>query len=149
MDTLLQKLPLPARRDEIVQACCRLLDQEVRRKGGFGGLAVKGGYALLKAFKPGAVPEAVEALLDDFLGALEPFHAEHLKAPTGSFGAFMKARGAPIAQALVSVTDRRAEKSKHGSLRGMYQKLRPSALRHVEEAVPGLGDLVDRFYGQG
>ncbi len=146
MSTLLSHLPLPERRAEIVAACRDLLESEVSRKSGLGGFAVKAGYGALKAIKPGVVPEAIDGLLDDFLAALEELHAEHAAAPAGSFGGRMKREAPRVAEALLRVTDRRAEQSKHGTLRGLYRKLRPSALRNVEEAVPGLADLVDRFY---
>jgi hypothetical protein len=146
MGTLLSHLPLPEKRADIVTACRELLEAEVGRKSGLSGFAIKAGYKTLKAIKPGVVTEAIDGLLDDFLEALEELHAEHAAAPAGTFGARMKQQAARVAEALVRVTDRRAEKSRHGTLRGMYHKLRPSALRHVEEAVPGLADLMDRFY---
>ena len=64
----------------------------------------------------------------------------------GTFGGHMRTRDSEVAEALVQVTDRRAEKTKHNSLRKWYKKLRGSAKRNVQEAVPGLGDLVDRYY---
>ena len=142
MDTLTEKLHLSERRGEILDACCRLLDEEVRKKKGVGGLIVKASYKALKAFSSGAVRQTIDALLDEFLHALEPLHVDFQKGSgTGSFGSFMKTRVAPIAEALVGVTDRRAERTKHKSLKGAYRKLRPSAVRHVGEAVPGLAEL--------
>ena len=144
MAKLVDKLPLPDQRKEIVDACTRLLDSEVKKKKGIGGLAVKAGYKVLKAFKPGAVPNLVNALFDDFIEALDKFHAEYDGA--GSFGGYLKTRDSEVAEALVQVTDRRAEKTKHNSLRKGYKKLRGSAKRNVQEAVPGLADLIDRYY---
>ena len=147
MAKLVDKLPLPDRREEIVEACARLLDDEVKKKRGIGGLAVKAAYKVLKAFKPGAVQNTVDALFDDFMEALERFHADYEGAGSaGSFGGYMRTRESEVAEALVQVTDRRAEKTKHNSLRKWYKKLRGSAKRNVQEAVPGLGDLVDRYY---
>jgi hypothetical protein len=144
MAKLTDKLPLPDQRKEIVDACTRLLDAEVKKKRGIGGLAVKAGYKVLKAFKPGAVPNLVDGLFDDFIEALDKFHADYDGA--GSFGGYLKARESEVAEALVQVTDRRAEKTKHKSLRKGYKKLRGSAKRNVQEAVPGLADLIDRYY---
>lgn len=144
MAKLVDKLPLPDKRKEIVDACTQLLDGEVRKKKGIGGLAVKAGYKVLKAFKPGAVPNLVDALFDDFIEALDKFHSDYDGA--GSFGGYLKARDSEVAEALVQVTDRRAQKTKHNSLRKGYQKLRGSAKRNVQEAVPGLADLIDRYY---
>lgn len=144
MTKLVDRLPLPDRRKEIVDDCTRLLDDEVRKKKGIGGLAVKAGYKVLKAFKPGAVPNLVDALFDDFIEALDKFHGDY--DGSGSFGGYLKTRDAEVAEALIQVTDRRAQNTKHGSLRKGYQKLRGSAKRNVQEAVPGLADLIDRYY---
>ncbi len=145
MTTLLANLPLPEKRRDVIDDCVRLLDAEVKRKKGLTGLAIKAGYRVLKAFKPGAVPEAVDGLLDDFLASLEPLYADHDKAGGfGSFGTHMKRRTHDVAEALLGVTDRRADGSRHRTLVKGYRKLRPSALRNVEEAVPGLADLFDK-----
>jgi len=144
MAKLTDKLPLPDKRKEIVDACARLLDEEVKKKKGIGGLAVKAGYKVLKALKPGAAVNMVDALFDDFIEALDKFHADY--DGSGSFGGYIKTRESEVAEALVQVTDRRAQNTKHGSLRKGYQKLRGSARRNVQEAVPGLADLIDRYY---
>ncbi|HUT99805.1 MAG TPA: hypothetical protein VM425_00030 [Myxococcota bacterium] len=147
MTTLLEKLPLPHRRRDVVDDCCRLLDLEVKKKKGISGLAVKAGFGVLKAIKPGAVREAIDGLIDDFIAALEPFHIDWLKiGSAGTFGATLRGRSAEVAEALVRVTDGRAENTKHASLKKMYRKLRSSAVRNVQEAVPALADLMDRYY---
>lgn len=144
MAKLVDKLPLPDKRKEIVDACALLLDDEVKKKRGVGGFAVRTGYKLFKAIKPGVVPNSIDALFDDFMEALEQFHSDY--DGTGSFGGYLKTRDSEVAEALVQVTDRRAEKTKHNSLRKGYKKLRGSAKRNVQEAVPGLADLIDRYY---
>jgi hypothetical protein len=147
MEKLSDKLPLPDRRKEIVDACARILDDEVKKKKGIGGLAVKTAYKVLKALKPGAVQNMVDALFDDFIEALDRFHVDYQGAGySGSFGGYIQTRDSEVAEALVQVTDRRAEQTKHNSLRKGYQKLRKSAMRNVQESVPGLGDLMDRYY---
>ncbi len=144
MGKLVESLPLPQRRAEMIDDCCALLDTEVRRKGGISGLAVKGAYALLKKLKPGAVREAVDGLFDDFIAALEPLWAEW-GGGDGGFGAFLKRNSSRVAQSFLGVTDQRAARSRHTTLASAYRKLRPAASRHVEEAVPGLADLIERF----
>jgi len=146
MAKLIDKLPLPDRRSEMVDDCCRLLDAEVSRKSGLSGLAVKAGYKMLKGFKPGAVRHAVDGLLDEFIEALEPFHADFEKSGTGTFGGHIKGRKHEAAEALLAVTDRRAQNPDQKALAKAYAKLRGTGLRNVEEAVPGLADLMDRYY---
>lgn len=147
MPKLAEKLKLSEKRKEIISACVKLLDSEVARKGGLGGFAIKAGYKVLKAIKPGAVTDAIDFLLDDFVAALEPFHGRfYEQSDSGTFGASIKSQQQPVAEALLGVTDRRADTSKHTTLKKAYHSLRPSALRHVEEAVLGLADLIDDFY---
>ncbi len=147
MATLLEKLPLPAERAAIIADCNKLLDTEVSRKKGMTGLAIKAGYKILKSFKPGAVPDAIDNLLDDFIAALEPFHSEYLgAADCASFGTHLRGKPDEVAEALVQVTDGRADRSRHTTLVRGYRKLRPGALRHVGQAVPGLADLFDLYY---
>lgn len=143
MKRLADNLPLPEQRKQVVQDCCRLLDAEVARKEGMSALAIKGAYGLLKRIKPTAVPEAIDGLLDDMLQELEPFYQNcGGKKP---FGGYLKENAAAVAEALLKVTDRRAEKSRHATLASAYRKLRPGALRHVQEAVPALADLIERY----
>ena len=147
MASLLDKLPLPEKRPEVLDDCVKLLDAEVARRKGMSGLAVKAGYKVLKSIKPGATREAMDGLLDDFIQALQPFHDKYEeKGSKGSFGSYLKQRDGDVAEALVQVTDRKAENSKHKNLVRGYKKLRQTAVKSVKEAVPGLSDLLDKYY---
>jgi hypothetical protein len=146
MDKLVARLPLPERRSEVVDACVGLLEAEVGRKTGMTGLAVKTAYKVFKALKPGLAREAIDGLLDDFVESLDPLHGQFQAGGQGGWGGFLKTRPHEAAEALLGVTDARADKSRHTTLVKLYRKLRPAALRNVEEAIPGLGDLFDRFY---
>ena len=52
-----------------------------------------------------------------------------------------------VADALLSVTDAKAKNSKSGVVRGTYEKLRGSAKKNVEEAVPALAKLLKKHAG--
>ncbi|NOZ86717.1 MAG: hypothetical protein GXP49_10685 [Deltaproteobacteria bacterium] len=146
MSSLVEKLPLPKERERILDDCVKLLEQEVKSKGGLSGMAVKAGYKVLKSLSPNAARMAVDDMLDEFLEALEPFHNDYLKTKKGTFGSYMESRSEPVAEALIGVTDRRARSTKHRVLENMYNKLRSSAVHHVTQAVPGLAGLIDRYY---
>ncbi|RME28607.1 MAG: hypothetical protein D6806_02610 [Deltaproteobacteria bacterium] len=145
MGLLRDALRVDDRRTEIVDDCCRLLDNQVASKKGLSGMAVKGGYKVLKALKPGAVREAVDGLLDDFIEAMETFHDEWKKKGDGSFGQYLNKEKDRVAESLVCVTDERAKKTRHQNLRKIYDKLRPSAVAHVQAAVPELAELIDKY----
>jgi hypothetical protein len=143
--SLAEKMTQPPARERVVTECCTLIDEEVKAKGGFTGIAVKGAYSLVKAVKPRFVPEVVDALLDDWVAKMEPFYADWRAQGGGrSLADYFASRGGEIAERLLEVTDERAQGAKTASVKKTYQKLRPSARKHVEEAIPRLGRLVER-----
>ncbi len=129
----------------VVRDVCALIDEEVARKSGLGGLAIKGGYAVVKGVKPGIITGAVEDMLPEFVEKLEPFWADHQKESTGNpMEAFLRNRSGSMAEALLSITDSRAARAKNQILKKTYEKLRPYGKKNVEEAAPGIGRLIDR-----
>src|SRR3954449_10107055 len=73
MSTLLELLAAPGTRPQVIADCQRLVDEEVASKG-LTGLPIKAGYAVVKAVKPGFVPEVIDHMLDDFCGKLDPLY---------------------------------------------------------------------------
>ncbi|MBF0663361.1 MULTISPECIES: DUF6918 family protein [unclassified Rhodococcus (in: high G+C Gram-positive bacteria)] len=122
-----------------------LIDAEVSDKKGASGLALKGGYAAVKKVGPSVVPGAIESLLPDFVERLQPFWIEY--AGAGSFADFLVARGDAVADALLGVTDEKIAGSSKTAVKKVYDSLRPSAKKHVIEALPRLGDLVQKHAG--
>lgn len=140
-DVLLQ----PGKRPQILTECEQVLDEEVADKGGLTGLAVKGAFKMVKAVKPGAIREAVDGLLDDFVARLEPFYGQWQAAGGGrSLGDYFAGRGGEVADALLAITDERAAKSKHGTMKKAYESLRPQGKKHVQEAMPRVGRMIER-----
>lgn len=143
MPTLTDILGQGPKRDQVISDACEVLDQEVSDKGGLGGLAIKGAYGVVKGVRPGFVREAVDMMLNDFLGALDPIYQEALQQGTPP-GAHLKANPGRVADALLGITDRRAERAERAMIKSAYDKLRPSAKKHVESAVPRLATLLDK-----
>lgn len=133
-----------AKRASIIEDVVRLVDGEVSKQRGLSGVAVKAGYKLVQGVKPGFVRNVVESLLPEFAEALEPF-VERALAQGQSVSSFFQAHQAEVAEALLAVTDRKAQRSDHGSVKGAYNKLRGSARKNVESAVPGLGVIVEKY----
>ncbi|RZQ64979.1 DUF6918 family protein [Amycolatopsis suaedae] len=132
------------RRPAVVTDLQTLVDEEVSEKGGVSGAVVKTGYAAVKKIKPGIIPAAVDSLLDDFAGALEPFYGDFRAQGGSDFGAYLTNRSDEASDALLGVTDARAEKSSRDSIKKVYGKLRPNGKKNVEEALPRLGKLIDK-----
>lgn len=142
MTTLSDSLLKPETRPQLIRDCAQVLDQEVASKGGISGLAIKASYKIVKSLKPGMVTELIDGLIDDMVGNLEPLWADFQKTGGPSFEAFAVSQRGPVADALLKVTDDRAAKSSHGTLKGAYGKLRPTGKKNVEDAVPRLSAMV-------
>jgi hypothetical protein len=144
MPTLNEILLVPGTRPKVIADCSKLIEEEVDSKGGLTGLAVKAAFAVVKAVKPGFVTEAVDHMLDDFVGRLEPFWAD-AQARNEPIGALMNGRAPEVADALLTISDARAARAKNQSLKKAYEKLRPTGKKHVEAAVPRIGRLIAKY----
>jgi len=133
-----------AQRASITEDVCRLVDDEVGKQKGLSGMAVKAGYKLVQGVKPGFVRRVVESLLPEFAAALEPIR-EKAVSQGQSVSSFFSTNSEEVAEALLAVTDGRAQSSDHGSVKGAYSKLRGSARKNVESAVPGLGRIIEKY----
>jgi len=133
-----------AQRASITESICRLVDEEVRKQRGLSGVAIKAGYKLVQGVKPGFVRDVVGVLLPEFAAALEPFR-EQAVAQGQPVASYFSAHTPEVAEALLSVTDGRVQSSEHGAVKGAYSKLRGSARKNVEGAVPGLGKIIEKY----
>ena len=133
-----------AQRSAIINDVVQLIEGEVGKQKGISGIAVKAGYKLVQGVKPGFVRRVVESLLPEFATALEPAR-ESAIASGQSVSSYFQAHSKEIAESLLAVTDGRAQRSDHGSVKGAYTKLRGSARKNVEAAVPGLGAIIEKY----
>lgn len=135
-----------SKRPAILSDCVRLIDDEVKRKGGISGVAIKGGYKIVGKIKPGIFREAMDSLLDDFVSRIEPYWAEHLAAggDEKNFTELLSKKPDAVADSLLGITDARAARAKNKTIKKAYEKLRPKAKDHVREAVPGVGRTLSR-----
>jgi hypothetical protein len=148
-DTLKASLLDADRRDAVVADLQDFVDQEVAGKGGLSGGVIKTGYAAVKKVRPGIIRSAIDSMLDEFVAALEPYWTlyQTRSQPAPGFGAFLAARPHEVAQSLLAVSDRRAERSSRAAVTNVYGKLRPKGEQNVIEALPRLGALVERHAG--
>ncbi len=145
MPALKDKLLTPAQRPGLIRDCQRLLDEEVDKKSGLGGLVIKGAFKTVKSVKPGFIEHVIDGLLDEWVDKLDGHYQRYLEAGAqGTFGAFASKDASGVAEKLLEVTDGRVHKVEHKIVASLYQKLRPNAKEHVVAAVPGLGRVVDK-----
>ena len=143
--SLKDHLAQPGKREQIIKDATKVLDAEVSDKRGLSGVAVKAGFKVVRGLQPGFVPNAIDALLDDFITQIEPFYdAWKGGASTGSLKEHFVAQGPAVADALLKITDDRAAKSPHRTLVKTYGRLRPMGKDHVVTAMPRVGALIER-----
>lgn len=132
----------PTKRRQVVDDGVNVIEAEVADKGGLSGMAIKAAYATVKRIQPGFVGGALNHLLDDFAGKVDPFWAAAL-AKGGDPAPALVAQGSKVADALLSITDERARRAS-GPVRKAYDQLRPQGAKHVVEAMPRLAGLLKK-----
>jgi hypothetical protein len=140
----LPELLVTEKKDQVVEDCCSLIDAEVKDKGGISGLAIKAGYGAVKGIKPGFVRTVVHDLLPEFAQALDPVWQD-AKKDGKPVAPYFSSNSSRVADALLAITDAKAARSKSGVVKGTYDKLRNSAKKNVEAAVPRLGEMVQKY----
>lgn len=109
-------------REQSIKACVDFLNHEVASKKGLSGFAIRRAYQTLCAFKPNAPHRLVDYLFDDFMAEYQKLGPEPKQ----------------LGQAWLHIIDQKAKPYQHTALYSAYQLLRPSALAHVEAAIPKL-----------
>jgi len=143
MSTLTEALTAESKKSAVIEDCMHLIDEEVHDKGGLTGLAIKAGYKAVQGVKPGFVRQVVVDLLPEFAQALEPIYAD-AKAGGGGIKTHFTSHSEQVADALLTITDDKAKRSKSGMVKGTYEKLRGSAKKNVEAAVPRLAAMIEK-----
>jgi hypothetical protein len=143
MTTLTEALTAESKKGAVVDDCVSLIDAEVGSRGGLTGLAIKAGYKTIQGIKPGFVKQVVVDLLPEFARALDPVYQD---AKTSGQGVndFFPANATRVADALLQITDDKASRSKSGLVKGTYEKLRSTAKKNVEAAVPRIAAMIEK-----
>ena len=140
MPSLADALKDPQKKPAIVDDCLALIESEVKSKN----FIIKAGYKTISGFKPGFVRNVVSDLLPEFAKALEPLH-EEAQSGGKDVVAHFSANAGRAADAMLSITDQKAERSTNGVVKKAYSTLRGTAKSNVEAAIPALARLVVKY----
>jgi hypothetical protein len=143
MANLVESLASESKKGAVTEDCLSLIDSEVADKGGLTGLVIKAGYKTVQGIKPGFVRQVVADLIPEFAVALDPLYQE-ARSTNRSVKEHFTANAPRVADALLSITDAKAGRSKSGMVKGTYEKLRGSAKKNVEAAVPRLAVVIEK-----
>lgn len=143
--TLQEILLAPDTQPKVLDGCYELIQQEVSDLSGISGTAVKLGYKTVAAFMPGHIRYLIEQLVPGLVDQLQPYWADFHAAGGSDFGDYLSKRGEEVAQSLLTVTDARAEQSERPTIIKAYRSVRGGAGKHIQAALPRLGDLVSTY----
>ncbi|RPA60008.1 hypothetical protein EF294_12305 [Gordonia oryzae] len=140
MSDSLQSL-LGPNRPAVVDDLVGVIDSQVAAQKGLSGAAVKAAYSAVGKVKPDIVTKATNLMLPDFVAALQPFWDSR---PAGaSFGVHLASDPDAASEALLAVTDAQVESAK-APLAKAYGTLRGKAKGYVSEALPAVGDVIEK-----
>ncbi|MGC6493050.1 MAG: DUF6918 family protein [Myxococcota bacterium] len=145
MKTLTEVLSDATARAAFVTDGVALIQQEVAGKSGFSGMALRTGFGAVQAIRPGILADALDTLLPSFSTAVE--HHVDAARQESTITAYFNTHAARVADALLSVTDARAERANNATLKRAYKGLRGQARTHTVAAIPGLGRLLQKHLG--
>ena len=130
---------------KLLADCVRLFAEEVGSKKGLGGLAIKGGFKIVRSVKPGFIEEVMQFLLPEFVAHLEPVYGEYQAQSVEKLDRFLVQRDHKVADQLLGITDRHANKTKNQGVKVAYEKLRPQAQKHVAAAMPRVAKMLSNY----
>jgi hypothetical protein len=143
--TLQEILLTPDNRPKVLADCQALIDHEIAEKSGVSGAAIKLAYKTATTFAPGYFRNTLEKMLPRIADKLEPYWADFGISGGSEFGDYLSKRGPEVSEDLLSMTDGIATTSDRPAIVKAYHVVRGGAARHVEAALPRVGDLVMRY----
>jgi hypothetical protein len=143
--TLREILLAPDTQPKVITDCYTLIEQELSDKSGVSATAVKLAYKTVTSFAPGYFHDTVEDMFPQIVDKLEPYWADFSTSGGSEFGDYLAKRGEEVSEALLSVTDAMAAVSKRPAIIKAYRTVRGSAAKHVQAALPRVGDLVLKY----
>jgi hypothetical protein len=125
----------------------RVLDEEIAKRSGIGGMAIKGAYKVIKNIQGGRTLEkAVKVLMPEFIDKLDPYFARFQEEGTGkTWEEYLRPHYDSLADQLLAVTDQKIQATDNRAVRGTYDKLRPKARKEVIASLPALSRMMERY----
>jgi hypothetical protein len=125
----------------------RVLDEEIAKRSGIGGMAIKGAYKVVKNIQGGRLLEkAVKVLMPEFIDKLDPHFSRYQEEGKGeTLEAYLRPHYDSLADELLAVTDRKIKETDNRAVRGTYDKLRPKARKEVVASLPALARMIEKY----
>ncbi len=135
----------PDTRPLVIADSFALIKAELADKTGIAGSAVRLAYKTVSSFAPGYVRETIESMLPVIADRLQPYWADFWASGGSEFGDYLARRAEEVAESLLLITDAMAAASAKPVVVTAYRTVRGCAPRHIEAALPQVGDLVLKY----
>ncbi len=147
MKNLQEMVNDPEMYEAVLKDSARVLDEEVAKKSGISGLAIKGAFKLLKSVKQGkALRKVLEALMPEFINKLDPYFQRYQTEGKGKrWSQFISPYYETLSDDFLAVTDAKARESDNAQVRKTYEKLRPKARKEVVASMPSLARMMEKY----
>ncbi|MEC9407106.1 MAG: hypothetical protein ABF271_13905 [Abyssibacter sp.] len=129
-------------RDTVVAQITQVVEDQIAQRKGLSGAGIRTALKMAKANRPDILPVVINRLLPDFCNALEPYFQQFQASDETDFQRFVTRQEDEIQEAMLSVTDARAEHSQNKTFKKMYRQLRGTAGQEVRAILPKLSALV-------
>ena len=129
-------------RDTVVAQITQVVEDQIAQRKGLSGAGIRTALKMAKANRPDILPVVINRLLPDFCNALEPYFQQFQASDETDFQRFVTRQEDEIQEAMLSVTDARAEQSQNKTFKKMYRQLRGTAGQEVRAILPKLSALV-------
>lgn len=143
-----------SKRDTVVRDLTEFADQTVSQQSGISGVAVKGAYSAVQKIRPDIVSRGINRLLPDVAEALQPHWNDYLSAgggqadTAGTFGTFLDNRRDQVADSLLEIGDRTADRLDNPTLVKIYRGVRGRGEKILAANVAGIGQVVESHAGK-
>ena len=147
MKSLKEIMEDPILMQSVLADSLRVLDEEVAKRSGIGGMAIKGAYKVVKNIQGGRILEkAVGVLIPEFIDKVDPYYRRFQEDGGGkTWEEFLRPHYLTLSDELLSVTDRKIRETANRAVRGTYDKLRPRARKEVVASMPALTRMMERY----
>ncbi len=147
MKSLKKIMEDPGASKSVMQDGLRVLDEEIAKRSGIGGLTIKGAYKVIKKVQGGRTLEkALQILIPEFIDKLDPYYARFQEeGEKKTWEEYLRPHFGTIADELLAVTDQKVQGTDNRAIRGAYDKLRPKARKEVITSLPALTRMMERY----
>lgn len=131
------------KRPVLVADLSSLVEDAITDLSGLTGVAVKGALSAARKANGDIIPTAVDSLLPDLLGDLQPHWEAYQESGQQDFGAFLESRADEVSESLLSTADRAVEQRGGGAVAKVYDSLRGRGTKLIAPHIPALGRIID------